>query len=52
MAIVGKSGSGKTTLLNILTKQVQDFEGKIEINSIGISNINEQWIEENVAYIS
>ncbi|WP_181190557.1 ATP-binding cassette domain-containing protein, partial [Bombilactobacillus bombi] len=44
--IIGPSGAGKTTLLNVLTKQIQNYSGKIEIDGNDIKNIKQDFFKK------
>ncbi|UWD34408.1 ATP-binding cassette domain-containing protein [Mesomycoplasma molare] len=49
--IKGRSGSGKSTLINILTKQLDGFEGKILLNKHNIKEISKQEINNFFTYL-
>ncbi|MDQ0514160.1 ATP-binding cassette subfamily C protein [Mycoplasmoides fastidiosum] len=40
-ALIGPSGSGKSTLLNLITKQLENYQGEIILNGINIKNIED-----------
>ena len=50
--IVGKSGSGKTTIFNLLNKLYGVSSGKILIDGIDISELDEKSIRGNITVIS
>nr|WP_307291892.1 ABC transporter ATP-binding protein [Mycoplasmoides fastidiosum] len=40
-ALIGPSGSGKTTLLNLITKQLDNYQGEIILNGINVKDIED-----------
>ncbi|CAG8956747.1 hypothetical protein HYFRA_00012291, partial [Hymenoscyphus fraxineus] len=46
--VIGKSGSGKSTIGNLLLKFYEPTDGKILIDGMSISDLNTQWVRENV----
>ncbi|TDV24420.1 ABC-type multidrug transport system fused ATPase/permease subunit [Mycoplasmopsis mustelae] len=51
-AIVGKSGSGKSTLLNLLLKQINDYNGQININQTNLKEIPISKWNNSFTYLS
>ena len=52
VAFVGKSGSGKTTLLKLLLGMLPPSDGKIVVNDIPLTELEEDHWLANVAYVS
>lgn len=50
-AIVGASGSGKTTLLKLILKFHDPTEGRIDVGSSNLSNINSDFWRKNVGVV-
>ncbi len=50
--IEGKSGVGKTTLVKLLLKCICGYTGKITLDNIDLSYINENDIKKNIVYVS
>ena len=46
VSIIGKSGAGKTTLLQIIGTLDKANSGKVEINSVDVSGLNEKELAE------
>lgn len=49
--IYGKSGAGKTCLMQLLSGEIQDYEGKIFINDIDFKTINKELLKQKILYI-
>ncbi|MFU0799301.1 MAG: ABC transporter ATP-binding protein/permease [Xylanivirga thermophila] len=52
IGIYGKSGSGKSTLLKLIMRFWDVNQGKIEMNSEDIKNINTSSLRDNQAYVT
>lgn len=50
--IKGDSGVGKSTLFKILTKQIENYKGKIFIDNINLKKINVHDIKDNICFVS
>lgn len=51
-ALVGESGCGKSTISAILMGRNKGYRGRIKIGDIELSDLPEQWIFQNITYIS
>ena len=51
-AIIGSTGSGKSTIINLILKFYDRYNGKILINNIDIKDINENFLRENISWVS
>lgn len=49
--ILAESGSGKSTLLNIITGLLSNYEGKIQINSKELKNIDKKTYQKRISYV-
>gem|GEM_PF-4999933 len=49
--IYGKSGAGKTCLMQLLSGEIQDYEGNIFINGIDFKTINKELLKQKILYI-
>ena len=52
VAIIGKSGAGKTTIFNLICKLYNTKSGKIYLDGIDITTLNENSIRSNISIIS
>lgn len=50
--VKGDSGVGKSTLFKILTKQVNDYKGKVIIDNTNIKNLSLNDIRNNICFVS
>ncbi|WP_391591632.1 ABC transporter ATP-binding protein / permease protein [[Mycoplasma] cavipharyngis] len=50
-AIVGPSGVGKSTLINLITKQINNYQGQILINDQELKSINQKTYYDNFTYL-
>jgi len=50
VGIIGETGSGKSTLINLIIGLIKNTSGKIDIDNIDISYINDDWIK-NIGYV-
>ncbi len=50
--VKGDSGVGKSTLFKILTKQINDYKGKVIIDNINIKNLSLNDIRNNICFVS
>ncbi|OAB49064.1 Mbov_0121 family peptidase domain-containing ABC transporter [Mycoplasmopsis gallinarum] len=50
--IKGKNGCGKSTLLSLLNNQLDNWQGKIEINEINLSNINSNLLFKKIILLT
>ncbi|MDL2311180.1 ABC transporter ATP-binding protein/permease [Peptostreptococcaceae bacterium OttesenSCG-928-C18] len=51
VAFVGHTGSGKTTMMNLLLNFYNVQKGKITVDGVDISEINQQKLRENIAIV-
>ncbi|WP_434756432.1 ABC transporter ATP-binding protein [Paenibacillus amylolyticus] len=52
LGLVGRSGSGKSTIIRLLCKMYSPTRGKIELNSVNITSIDEQALLNKIAYVT
>ena len=50
--VKGDSGVGKSTLFKILTKQINDYKGKVIIDNTNIKNLSLDDIRNNICFVS
>lgn len=50
--VKGDSGVGKSTLFKILTKQINDYKGKVIIDNTNIKNLSLNDIRNNICFVS
>ena len=50
--VKGDSGVGKSTLFKILTKQINDYNGKVIIDNTNIKNLSLNDIRNNICFVS
>lgn len=50
--VKGDSGVGKSTLFKILTKQINDYKGKVIIDNTNIKNLTLNDIRNNICFVS
>ncbi|WP_307291897.1 ABC transporter ATP-binding protein [Mycoplasmoides fastidiosum] len=50
-ALIGPSGSGKSTLLNLITKQLENYQGEIILNGINVKNIDDSDYKETFIFL-
>lgn len=50
--VKGDSGVGKSTLFKILTKQINDYKGKVIIDNTNIKNLSVNDIRNNICFVS
>lgn len=50
-AIVGESGAGKSTLARLLLKFIEPTRGNIQFGEYSLSNVNQNYIRNKIAYI-
>ena len=50
--VKGDSGVGKSTLFKILTKQINDYKGKVVIDNTNIKNLSLNDIRNNICFVS
>lgn len=50
--VKGDSGVGKSTLFKILTKQINDYKGKVIIDNTNIRNLSLNDIRNNICFVS
>lgn len=51
VAIVGPSGVGKTTLIEILSGELRDYTGTVQINQTELRKISERSLQKNIGVI-
>eukprot|EP00388_Colpodella_angusta_P007450 GDKJ01021072.1.p3 GENE.GDKJ01021072.1~~GDKJ01021072.1.p3 ORF type:complete len:277 (-),score=23.61 GDKJ01021072.1:3978-4745(-) len=52
VAIVGTNGSGKTTLANLITGLLRPSKGKITVDAVDITKINQTQYQQKIGYIT
>lgn len=52
VALVGMSGSGKSTLVGLLERFYNPLSGSITLDGHEITNLNTQWLRQNIALVS
>ena len=50
--VKGDSGVGKSTLFKILTKQINDYKGKVIVDNTNIKNLSVNDIRNNICFVS
>lgn len=50
--VKGDSGVGKSTLFKILTKQINDYKGKVIVDNTNIKNLSVNDIKNNICFVS
>lgn len=50
--VKGDSGVGKSTIFKILTKQINDYKGKVIIDNTNIKNLSLNDIRNNICFVS
>ncbi|XKM14377.1 cysteine/glutathione ABC transporter ATP-binding protein/permease CydC [Orbaceae bacterium ac157xtp] len=51
VALIGKTGCGKSTLLNLVTRFWEPIQGKILLNNVDISTLDEPTLRKAIAFI-
>ena len=51
VAIVGPTGAGKTTLINLLLRFYDILDGKIQVDSVNVSNISRQNLRDHIGLV-
>ena len=51
-AIVGPSGVGKTTIFKLLTKELTNYEGKIEFDETEINKLNKESFRNSISIVN